>query len=285
MSGMVLVTGGTGKTGARLVRELRESGAPHRVASRRTVAAEGASPFDWTRPEGWDRVLEDVSSVYLVAPAIAGDPAQMMIDFTKFAVGRGVSRFVLLSASLLPAGGPAMGKVHAWLRENAQEWTALRPSWFMQNFSEGQHLLTIRNEDCIYSAARDGRVPFVSADDIAKAALAALTRESAFNADFVLTSSRAITYDEAAAQIGKAVGRPISHRRLGADALEARYLSLGMAPLAARTLASMDLAIAAGAEDRVTDCVKFLTGRPPIAFEAFVEANAARWFVDRRAPP
>ncbi len=285
MSGLVLVTGGTGKTGARLVRELRESGVAHRVASRRTVAAEGASPFDWTQRESWDRTLEDVSSVYLVAPAITGDPAQTMIDFIQFAITRGASRFVLLSASLLPAGGPAMGKVHGWLRDNAREWTALRPSWFMQNFSEGQHLLTIRNEDCIYSAAGDGRVPFVSADDIAKAALVALTRESAFNADFVLTSSRAITYDEAAERIGKAVGRAISHRRLGADALAARYLSLGMAPLIARTLVSMDAAIAAGAEDRVTDCVEFLTGRSPITFEAFAEANSARWSVDRRAPP
>lgn len=115
--------------------------------------------------------------------------------------------------------------------------------------------------------------------------MVALTRESAFNADFVLTSSRAITYDEAAERIGKAVGRAISHRRLGADALAARYLSLGMAPLIARTLVSMDAAIAAGAEDRVTDCVEFLTGRSPITFEAFAEANSARWSVDRRAPP
>jgi ergot alkaloid biosynthesis protein len=285
MSGLVLVTGGTGKTGSRLVRELRECGVPHRVASRRTVAAEGATPFDWTRPESWDRALEGVASVYLVAPATAGDPAQTMIDFLRLAIARGASRFVLLSASLLPAGGPAMGKVHGWLRENAQEWTALRPSWFMQNFSEGQHLATIRNDDCIYSATGDGRVPFVSADDIAKAALVALTRESAFNADFILTSGRAIAYGEVAERIGKAVGRPISHRRLGVDELAARHLALGMAPLAARTLASMDLAIAAGAEDRVTDCVEFLTGRPPTAFEAFVEANAVRWSVDRRVPP
>jgi len=39
----------------------------------------------------------------------------------------------------------------------------------------------------------------------------------------------------------------------------------------------MDAAIAAGAEDRVTGCVEDLTGRPPIAFGAFVEANATKW--------
>jgi ergot alkaloid biosynthesis protein len=287
MSNLVLVTGGTGKTGRRLVSQLRKNGIPCRVASRGVAAAERACPFDWTQPGSWDRALEDVSSTYLVAPAIDGDPAPVMINFVKRALERGVSRFVLLSASLLPAGGPAMGQVHLWLQENAPEWTVLRPSWFMQNFSEGQHLASIRDEDRIYSAAENGRVPFVSADDIAATAMAALTHACFFNSDFVLTGNPPITYDEVAERISKAVGRAISHDRLSPDALAARYRSLGLSSLYAQTLAAMDTAIAAGMEDRVTGCVEQLTGRPPMAFDAFVEANATKWSspVDRVLQP
>jgi hypothetical protein len=218
-----------------------------------------------------------VSAIYLVAPPIAGDPAPLMIEFIQRALERGVTRFVLLSSSLLPAGGPAMGTVHLWLQKNAAEWAVLRPSWFMQNFSEGQHLATIRDEDSIYSATEDGRVPFVSADDIAASAVAALTCTSSFNTDFVLTSDRAITYDEVAERISRAIGRTISHRRLSAEALAERHRVRGMGQIFAQTLAAMDAAIAAGAEDRVTGCVEYLAGRSPITFDAFVEANMALW--------
>src|SRR5262249_8728466 len=121
---LVLVTGGTGKTGRRLVSRLGEAG----VSCRTAVRGVSSNPFDWTQPSTWARTLEGVTAAYLVAPAGDGDPAAMMIRFAEFAIERGVSRFVLLSASLLPDGGPAMGQVHKWLRQNAAEWTALRPS-------------------------------------------------------------------------------------------------------------------------------------------------------------
>ena len=277
MSGLVLVTGGTGKTGRRVVSQLRERGIACRVGTRAVVLGEGAGRFDWTDRATWDNALKSVSAIYLVAPPIAGDPAPMMIDFIQRARERGITWFVLLSSSLLPAGGPAMGTVHLWLQENATEWAVLRPSWFMQNFSEGQHLATIRDEDSIYSATEDGRVPFVSADDIAASAVAALTCTSSFNTDFVLTSDRAITYDEIAERISRAIGRTISHRRLSAEALAERHRVRGMGQIFAQTLAAMDAAIAAGAEDRVTGCVEYLAGRSPITFDAFVEANMALW--------
>lgn len=278
MSTLVLVTGGTGKTGRRLVSQLREKGTPCRVASRAAAPAEGARHFDWTKRNTWDRALEDVSAVYLVAPAVDADPAPIMIDFAELALTRGVSRFVLLSASLLPAGGPAMGQVHLWLQENARQWTVLRPSWFMQNFSEGQHLATIRDENAIYSAAEDGRVPFVSADDISEAAMVALTRESTFNSDFILTGDKLLTYDDVADCISKVIGRRISHHRLGPEALAARYRSSGLGSIHAQGLAAMDVAIAAGAENRVTICVEQLTGRSPTKFDAFA-AGCKKWWV------
>jgi nucleoside-diphosphate-sugar epimerase len=134
-----------------------------------------------------------------------------MIDFLELALKRGVSRFVLLSASLLPAGGPAMGQVHLWLEQNAAQWAVLRPSWFMENFSEGHHLRSLREERRIYSATESGRVPFISAEDIAAVAQAALTRENSFNLDFVLTGGEPISYDEVARSIGGAIGRAVSH--------------------------------------------------------------------------
>jgi len=273
----ILVTGGTGKTGRRLVARLRENGLACRVAARVITGADGTRAFDWTRSDTWDGALEDVSAVYLVAPAIDGDPAGIVIDFARLAIERGVRRFVLLSASLLPAGGPAMGQVHQWLEQNAPEWTVLRPSWFMQNFSEGQHVATIQEENSIYSATENGRVPFVSADDIAAAAMAALTCKAPLNSDFILTGGELLTYDQVADRIGDATGRAIVHHRLSPNELAVRYRSLGLSSGHAQMLAAMEVAIAGGAEDRITTCIEDLTGQSPTTFEDFVENSTSKW--------
>lgn len=264
----VLITGGTGKTGRRLAEQFRARGVEARIASRHP--GDGRR-FDWHDRETWDTALEGVTAAYLVAPP--GDSAAIMTDFATHAQASGCRRFVLLSASLLPAGGPGAGQVHAWLAANAPEWGVVRPSWFMQNFSEGVHAATIRDESCIYSAAEDGRIGFVSADDIAAVAAAMLTGPEAPNTDAVLTGPEAISYDTAAMTLSGALGRPIRHVRISVGELAARQRANGLAPMAAQILAGMDAMIAQGAEDRTTDTVARFKGAPPIGFEAFCRSN------------
>ncbi|HEY8479450.1 MAG TPA: ergot alkaloid biosynthesis protein [Spirillospora sp.] len=284
MSGPVLVTGATGKTGRRLLAALRARGVPARAASRRP--GEGRVHFDWTDRGTWNAAVDGAGSAYLVSPSGVADPASLVIEFVEAAMARGVARFVLLSASLLEAGGPAMGRVHQWLAGSASEWAVLRPSWFMQNFSEGPHRATIREEHAIYSATGAGRVPFISADDIAEAAAAVLTAGRAPNTDFVLTGPEPLDYAQVAARIGEAAGFTVAHKRVGAEELVARLTAGGLGEAHAQALAAMDVAIAAGAEDRTTPDLRELIGRPPTGFSTFVTDNVAAWtdraWTDRR---
>ncbi|MDR3513740.1 MAG: ergot alkaloid biosynthesis protein [Caulobacteraceae bacterium] len=272
----VLVTGGTGKTGRRLAARLADLGQAVRIAARHPPAGPQGRRLDWSDRDSWDSALEGVSGLYLVPSSVAAE-ITAMIEFMGLALDRGVRRFVLLSASLLPAGGPGAGLAHQWLRDNAAEWAVLRPSWFMQNFSEGPHRETIRAEDRIYTAAGDGKVAFISADDIAGAACAALTAPRAINTDVILTGPEAISYDTAAAMIGQAIGRAIIHVRLSVDDLAARHRDRGLPPATAQILAGMDTLIAGGAEDRVTTGVETLTGEPPTPFDRFCRQNAQAW--------
>jgi uncharacterized protein YbjT (DUF2867 family) len=200
-----------------------------------------------------------------------------MTEFVQAALSHGADRFVLLSASLLPMGGPGPGQVHQWLQQSAAQWAVLRPSCFMQNFSEGQHLATIRDEGAIYSATGDGRVPFIDAQDIAAAAFAALTVHQPPNRDFLLTGPRPMGYDEVAALISRATGRTIRHQRIRPEDLASRHEARGLPALAARILAAMDVSISGGAEDHTTDAIQVLTGRGPVTLGAFVEAHASAW--------
>lgn len=277
MSGLILVTGGSGKTGRRLAQQLRDQNVSYRAAARGTRGNSDTFPFDWLDRSTWRAALTGVSGVYLVAPAIQGDPAPIVIDFVKEAIGAGAKRFVLLSASLLPAGGPGMGQVHKWLEDNAEGWAVLRPSWFMQNFSEGPHLETIRKEGRIYSAAGDGRVPFIDANDIAACAASALTSAAPASADFILTGGDLLSYDDVAAVISQVSGQSVTHSRLTAGELQKLHESRGLNPVAAQMLSMMDTAIAHGAEDRITSSVVDLTGRQPKSFAEFANENAHLW--------
>ncbi|WP_437674507.1 ergot alkaloid biosynthesis protein [Sorangium sp. So ce131] len=275
----ILVTGGTGKTGRRIVQRLAQLGHPVRLASRSGQAAQGAGAarFDWNDAATHGPALAGVGRVYLVAPVGAPDPYPVMAEFIDRALKSGVRRFVLLSASSLPEGGPAMGAVHHLLRQVAPEWAVLRPTWFMQNFSEQQHRATIRDEGRIYSATGRGRVPFVDADDIAEVGVRALADERAHDTDHVITGPEVLSYGQVADVIAEVLGRPVRHVDLSEDALAERYAGLGMEPAYARLLASMDTAIAGGSEDRTTDTVARVTGRPPRSFKEFVRAAAAAW--------
>jgi uncharacterized protein YbjT (DUF2867 family) len=272
MSGLVLVTGASGKTGKSLVAQLREKGVDYRAGSRG-----GERPFDWTQPETWDAALEGVASVYLLAPPTVDDPYSRMVAFAQSAMVKGVRRFVFLSMASLPAGGPAHGQVHQWLKDNSEDWAVLCPTAFMQNFSAGPYLATIREEDQIYSNTGMGRVSFIDVNDIAAAALAVLTAPTPPNTEFVLTGGEPMSYDRVAELISQACGRRISHTHVSTEAMAERFIKRGLPEATARFLAFGYETIAAGAGDRTTDTLRTLTGRPPTTFQAFAEANADVW--------
>ena len=278
----VLVTGGNGKTGRRVAERLRALGHDPVVADR-----SGGGPdhvrFDWTDESTHAAAADGVEAAYLLAPAGIFELVPAMRPFMERLIEGRAGPLVLLSAASLPEGGPMMGAVHAWLEGNAPRWTALRPSWFMQNFSEQQHRATIAGEDAVYSAADDGRVGWISADNIAAVAARALTELDWPNGELVMTGPETLSYDDVAARIGRAAGRPIAHRRLSGAELAVRFEAAGMPPDYAHTLAGMDGAIAAGEGDFTTDTVARVTGAPATAFHDFAARNVVAW-ARNRAP-
>lgn len=70
--------------------------------------------------------------------------------------------------------------------------------------------------------------------------------------------------------ITEVTGRPVVHRRLSYEQMRDRLTTQVPTEFAAM-LAGMDRAIAEGTEDRITDTVQRLTGRPPRTFRALLE--------------
>ncbi|GAA0446112.1 NAD(P)H-binding protein [Streptomyces olivaceiscleroticus] len=272
-TGTTLVIGATGTTGSRTAAQLSAAGHHLRAASRRGTPVPGAEPvrFDWYDPATHGAALAGADRLYLVPPVGDLDPAAVMLPFLRQARAAGVRRAVLLSSSAIPEGGPAVGAVHRELPGLFEEWAVLRPSWFMQNFLGGHvHAESIREHGTLLSATGNGRVGFVDADDIAAVAVRALTDERAPGTDLILTGPEALGYDDIAAILTEVSGRPVVHRSLTHDELHA-HLAKELPTEFAALLADLDRAIADGAEDRTTDTVRRLTGRPPHDFRSVAE--------------
>lgn len=267
----VLVTGGTGKTGSLVARQLASHGVEARIATRKATTPEQVR-FEWGDVASYHGALDGVDAIYLVAPTDRTDHLSVMRPLLEQAVERDVTQLVLLSASSIDEGGPMMGEVHAWLHVNAPRWVVLRPSWFMQNFVT-QHLPSIVEEGCIYSATKDGRIPFIDAADIAAVAVAALVNPNFAPGERVLTGPEALSYDEVADRIAAVARRPVRHCRLSVEELARRYAGFGIPQGYADALARMDEAISNGSEDRTTEEVEQATGRKPTGLTDFLAVH------------
>ncbi|MFI1915343.1 NAD(P)H-binding protein [Nocardia sp. NPDC020380] len=265
----VLVLGATGTTGSRVSGFLRERGVPARLATRKPLR-EGDIRFDWSDPESHGPALDGISAVYLIAPIGVADPLPLVEPLLRQAIRRGVRRVVLLSSSAIPEGAPGLGELHSLVRETVPEWAVLRPSWFMQNFT-GAHAVAqgVRAGEFV-TATGEGRVGFVHAADIAAVAGHALIDDLPHNTDHVLTGPEALSYTDAAATIARRTGRPVRHRTLTPPEFARHLTAHGIPADFAAVLADLDDGIRTGAEDRVTDTVERVTGRPPRSFRTFV---------------
>lgn len=264
---MVLVLGGTGKTGRRIVERLQARGVAVRVGSR---SAE--PPFEWEDRATWGPALDGATAVYVsYYPDLAVPGAPEAVGaLAGQAREQGVERLVLLSGR----GEEEAQRAERVVQDAGIEWTVVRCSWFSQNFSEDYLLEPILGGEVALPAG-DVPEPFVDTEDIADVAVAALTEAGHANRVYELTGPRLLTFAEAVAEIGRAAGR------------ELRYIAVTVADYTAAA-AEHDLPedvigllrylfseVLDGRNATLADGVQRALGREPRDFADYARATAA----------
>jgi uncharacterized protein YbjT (DUF2867 family) len=272
----ILVTGGTGKSGSRVVSRLRAQGVPVRVASR-----SGEPAFDWHDRTTWDTALDSVKAVYLVPL----DGQLFTRPFVERAAQLGVERVVLLSGRGVDVPGYSgeaniAGATHedgeSAVRESGIAWTILRPAWFAQNFSEGIFRDAILAGE-LRLPAGDGAASFVDAEDIAAVAVAALTEDGHAAQTYELSGPRALTIAEAVAEISEATGRRIRYVPLSPGEFVTELSGQGWPAAEAEDYAEAVSPIRRGMDSHVSDGVWRALGRQPRDFTDYVKAAVKTW--------
>ncbi|MFJ9434908.1 NAD(P)H-binding protein [Streptomyces sp. NPDC101490] len=270
----VLVLGGTGKTGRRVVNRLKERGVTVRAASR-----SGDVRFDWDDKNTWEPALAGVDVAYFVdaqdKPG-AWDAEAALRELSGLAVAGGVRRLVLLQARVTDlVGGKSLIAGERAVQESGAEWTVLRPNWFFQNFDEGVLLDGVIAGEVALPAG-SGREPFVDTEDVAAVAVEALLHDGHAGQTYELSGARALTLDEAVREIAQATGRDIRYVPVDHQAYVDELVGYDVPADYALFVADLVAQIRDNKNSTPTDTVRRVLGREPRDFSGFVKDAAAR---------
>ncbi|MNJ46579.1 NAD(P)H azoreductase [compost metagenome] len=97
----------------------------------------------------------------------------------------------------------------------------------MQNFTDAGHGHghSLSHSGYIYTAAGDGRIGFVDADDIAAVGFHALTDKEPHNRELIITGPESLTYDNGAKVIRSVTGLDAKHIHITLEQLTERHSS------------------------------------------------------------
>jgi len=262
MNNTILVLGGTGKTGRRVIDRLAKLSIPVRIGSR------SISPFfDWYKEETWEATLAGIEKVYITfQPDIAIPQAQQIIQsFVQKAKYAGVQKLVLLSGR---------GEHEAELCENlviksGLDWTIVRASWFMQNFSEGFLLDSILAGEMILPKINADE-PFVDADDIADVVVEALMDDAHSHQIYSLTGPTLLSFEKAISLIATAIKREIQYSEISmhdyTDMLRSYELSEEFISL----ISYLFTQVLDGRNEFTTNDVETVLNRKPTSFQEYI---------------
>lgn len=261
----VLVIGGTGKTGRRIVQQVAAQGIAVRIGSRSAEI-----PFDWRDQSTWVPVLQDVKAVYIAyQPDLAVPGAVDAIrNFTRIAVENGVQRLVLLSGR----GEPEAQACEQVVIQSGANWTILRSSWFCQNFSEGYLLEPILAGYVALPVADIGE-PFIDIDDIAEVAVAALTQPGHSRKLYELTGPRLLTFAESIAEIARATGQSIQYQHVSIEAYTAMLVKYGVPQETIDLTTYLFTEVMDGRNNTLANGVQQALNRQPTDFSDFVQKS------------
>jgi len=284
MATTVLVTGASGMNGAELVRQLSAMGQSVRALVRSRARAEGLDlpgvevvEGDFGDPASLDRALDGIEKAFLLPP-LTRDTVDLQESFIGASKRAGVRHLVRLSAM-----GAARGVQVSLLRKHYEAaqilagsevpHTELQPNGFMQNLLGMADM--IKQAGTIYQPAGDARVSHIDVRDIARAAARVLTEDGHDGKTYVLTGPAAITYDEIAADLSAATGRPVAYVSVSPEQFLAGAVQSGMPEWLATGIGELFAYYRDGHGALVTDDVARLTGQPATSFAQFARDHAA----------
>lgn len=156
---------------------------------------------------------------------------------------------------------------HTFLRNNL--YTDFLPMSLASAVKSGQ----------LVDAKGEGKISYVTREDCAQIAAAALADGFDGRRALAVTGPEAIGGAELAALVSELSGKTITHVSVPAEALVQGMVSHGLPEPVARVLASFDVGAQRGEMSVVDDAVLRLTARRPQSVREYLQANRGAWLL------
>jgi NAD(P)H dehydrogenase (quinone) len=159
------------------------------------------------------------------------------------------------------------------LAASGMSWTILRNCWYTDYLTAT--LAPAVASGTLTAATGQGGAPYVTREDCAQAAAAALASGDTTNRTWNITGPAVVTWPELARLATELTGRPVTYVPVDAAERTAQLIAAGTPEPIAKMLVSGQLAIAQGKMGTATAAVKELTGREPVSVREFLSARRA----------
>lgn len=285
--GKVLVTGAAGQLGRQALDRLLAQGVRDLVAGTRNPASLAAyeargvelRSLDFDDPASLSRGFVGVERALLISTDALDRPGRRLEQHERAvaaAARAGVDHVVYTSlVNPGPDSAVSIAPDHRGTEEALAKagvgYTVLRNNLYTDLLLGG--LDQTLASGALYTGRGAGAVGYVTREDCAAAAAAALA--SAFRGQRIVdvTGPAALTGDDLAAAISAATGRHVKHVPLPPSAYGEALRGAGLPAPVVDLLVSFEVAAGKGQLAVVSSAVATLTGRPPTSVEAFLRAS------------
>ncbi|MEP2668556.1 MAG: NmrA family NAD(P)-binding protein [Cyclobacteriaceae bacterium] len=277
MTNNILVIGGTGKTGHRVVQNLKKLDHNVRVGSRNSDPG-----FDWDDPSTYSSALKGMDRAYIVYyPDLAVPGAKQAIEkLTITALSEGLEKVVLLSGK----GEKEAEACEDIVANSGLNYTIVRASWFNQNFSESFLLDPILAGE-VALPMPEAEIPFVDANDIADVATKVLLDDTYNSQIITVTGPRKITFKEVVETIAEAIGKDIHYQPISIEEFKEGMKNEGLPDSYVWLFGYLFQEVLGNPDNQtLSNDVEKVLGRKAIDFKEFAERTAASGIWNQTIP-
>ena len=282
---MILLTGSAGKTGRAVLRALLARGEtvralvhqPEQIPAVQALGAQDVLVGDMRERVDMERAFLGVRRVYHICPNISPDERAIGETVLAAAVAVEVERFVF--HSVLHPQTEAMP--HHWQKLRVEEkllatglpYTILQPAVYMQNILVHWETILAEGKYPVPYPA-ETRLSWVDLQDVGQAAAVVLTEPGHSDATYELVGTLPFSPHDVAARLTRRLGRSVSAATISLEDWERQARSAGLGAYQVDALSRMFRYYARfglGGNPRV---LRWLLGRPPVTWEAFIDGYA-----------
>ena len=282
----ILITGASGNVGQYVAKYALQLGADIKVAGRNLESLQAkfgpqveSVYFDFTDPNSFNAVLQDVDRVFLMRPPYMGKPEDLKPFIEAMATGGNIKLVSFLSLIGIEHNPiPPHHKIEKMIEQAGLPYCHIRPSFFMQNLS-GVHAFEIKHFNRIVVPVKQALTSFIDAEDVGELTATVLMRPAKHqNQAYAITGAEALNYVQVAGILSDVLDRTITYADPAPRLAKQYWINVrGLDPEYAKVMGMLYMMTRMGTAKQTTAVFEQVMGKKPQTFRQFAEKNREAW--------